>query len=146
MGTFKIAPGTTPQQTQAIFNALQQQSIQRQNSGQNLRLQTSGGIVAVSVQQPSPQQQAQIQQAQANAANQATVVAAQAAANSIVESTAGASAQQVVVQGGQQQQHVQQQSQPTTPQLQGSPQVSSTQVRNIVKKRIQSNVKVAKNS
>lgn len=62
--TIKVAAGTTPQQTQAIFNALhqQQQQIQRQNA----RLQqTAGGLVAVSVQQPSPQQQSQIQAVQA---------------------------------------------------------------------------------
>lgn len=110
--TIKVAAGTTQAQTQAIVNALQQQQqMQRQNSGQNLRLQ-GGSLVAVTVQpqpQPQPQpQQPQTQNQQLQQTTQPAIVAQQSSTES-VDSTAG-----------------------TTPQNQ------SQQVRNIVKKRIQS--------
>lgn len=99
--TIKVAAGTTPQQTQAIFNALQQQQqMQRQNSGQNLRLQTGGSLVAVTVQ---PQ-----------------AIVSQQSSTESVDSTAGTSTTT------------------TTAVVQSSPQNQSQQVRNIVKKRIQS--------
>lgn len=108
--TIKVAAGTTPQQTQAIFNALQQQQqMQRQNSGQNLRLQSGGSLVAVTVQ-PQPQNQ-QLQSAQS------AIISQQNMAES-VDSTAGTTT--------------------TTTVVQSSPQNQSQQVRNIVKKRIQS--------
>lgn len=104
--TIKVAAGTTPQQTQAIFNALQQQQqMQRQNSGQNLRLQSGGSLVAVTVQ-PQPQAQ-QLQTAQS------AIVPPQSSTESI-DSAASTTA------------------------VQSSPQNQSQQVRNIVKKRIQS--------
>lgn len=104
--TIKVAAGTTPQQTQAIFNALQQQQqMQRQNSGQNLRLQTGGSLVAVTVQPQTQTQQLQTVQS--------AIVPPQSSTET-VDSTASA----IVVQS--------------------SPQSQPQQVRNIVKKRIQS--------
>lgn len=88
--------------------------------------------MAVSLQQPSPQQTAQIQQVVAQ--NQtATVVGTASVVNTVGDSSAGTS-NATVMQAGQQ----------VTTQ-QGIAQITSTQVRNIVKKRIQSNVKVTKN-
>lgn len=88
--------------------------------------------MAVSLQQPSPQQTAQIQQVVAQ--NQtATVVGTASVVNTVGDPSAGTS-NATVMQAGQQ----------VTTQ-QGIAQITSTQVRNIVKKRIQSNVKVTKN-
>lgn len=107
--TIKVAPGTTPQQTQAIFNALHSQ---RQNNTQNLRLQSGGSLVAVTVQpQTQQQQQSQTQQTTNIIVSQANTIPANIDASSIVQSS--------------------QQNQ--TQQLQ-----QSQQVRNIVKKRITS--------
>lgn len=84
--TIKVAAGTTPQQTQAIFNALQQQQqMQRQNSGQNLRLQSGGSLVAVTVQ-PQPQQ---LQSAQ-------SAIISQQNLSEPVDSTAGTTTTAVV--------------------------------------------------
>lgn len=115
--TIKVAAGTTPQQTQAIFNAIQAQQIQRQNSGQNLRLQQSGtSLVAVSVPQPQHIQQ-----------SQSIIVTSQAPATANIESSPSTSQQSQQQQQGQAPSQVQQ------------------QVRNcIVKKRMQSH-KVTKN-
>lgn len=114
--TIKVAPGTTPQQTQAIFNALQQQQqMQRQNSNQNLRLQAGGSLVAVTVQPQQQQQQQAQQQSQAQqlqTAQGTNIILSQQ--NTSIDSNVAGSTQQSQTQQQQQ------------------------QVRNIVKKRLQS--------
>lgn len=111
--TIKVAPGTTPQQTQAIFSALHQ--VQRQNASP-VRLQTtSGSLVALTVQQPSG----------------SIVVSAQNTGS------VDASPTNAIVQ------HIQQQQQQHQQQQQGGHQAG--QVRNIVKKRLQS-IRINKNS
>lgn len=111
--TIKMAPGTTPQQTQAIFSALQAHQVQRQNASP-VRLQTTAGgsLVALAVQQTPP----------------GNIVAS--SQNSVsVESSTLPTSTLVTHQNVQLQQQQQQQIQ-----LQQQPQ----QVRNIVKKRLQS--------
>lgn len=125
-----MAPGTTPQQTQAIFSALHQ--VQRQNASP-VRLQTaSGSLVALTVQ---PQ-----------AGN--IVVSTQNTGS--VDSPTNAIVQTVQQHIQQQQQQqvavaaVAQQQQATVAVAQQQP-GQSGQVRNIVKKRLQS-IRISKNS
>lgn len=113
--TIKVAAGTTSQQ--ALITALQAQQL-RQNTGQNIRIQPSGSLVAVSMQQSSPQ--SHMQQAQTST-------------NIIVTSQAPPPVTTASVES------------PSTPQQQQAQAISSQQVRNIIKKRVQ-NSKVTKNS
>lgn len=91
--TIKVAAGTTPQQTQAIFNALQQQ--QRQNSGQNLRLQSGGSLVAVTVQPQQQTQQFQTTQSAIVSAQSSTETGESSASTTVVQASPQSQSQQV---------------------------------------------------
>lgn len=132
--TIKVAPGTTPQQTQAIFSALHQ--VQRQNASP-VRLQTaSGSLVALTVQQP------QTGSIVVSTQNSSSVDASPTIVQSVQQITQQPTQQQQAQPPQTQQQPAQQQQ---VQQLQVQQQQVTGQVRNIVKKRLQS-IRISKNS
>lgn len=118
--TIKVGGGATPQQTQAIFTALQAHQVQRQNASP-VRLQTTAGgsLVALAVHQTPPGSIV------VSAQNTVTMVDQQSPTVSNALATHVVQQQQLQQQQQQQQQHQQQTQQ-------------QQQVRPVMKKRLQS--------
>lgn len=125
--TIKVAAGTTPQQTQAIFTALQAHQVQRQNASP-VRIQTSSGgsLVALAVQQTPPGSSIVV-------SGQNTINIDSATPTATIVTQQQQLSQQQQQQISQQQQQQQQQASQSQQQ-----QTQHQQVRNVVKKRLQS--------